>query len=74
MSDKRPLDWHRRGIQAHEANLAADEDALARQTQHVVASRARLEFAKAQLAEAERRGLDGYDNSRFMVRRKGDGA
>ena len=49
-----------------ETHLAGHETALRNMQVKVERERERLEFFRSQIAEAERRGMDGFDAARFM--------
>jgi len=71
---KQSLEWHRACASNAARQLASEEAALAgyvaRQTAEIDRQRARLETRLAQIAEAERRGMDSFDADKLLVRRE----
>ena len=70
---KFPLAWHKQGLEntvrhvaETRANLAAY---VARITDQINRSEEWISLTTAQIAEAEARGLDGFDPERFLVKR-----
>ncbi|HEV7216858.1 MAG TPA: hypothetical protein VGP33_17260, partial [Chloroflexota bacterium] len=68
-SNRRSLAWHRESIINIRYSLDDRERQLARLSADVENMRERLAFYKAQLAEADRRGMDGFDNDKLLVKR-----
>lgn len=64
------LDWHRQCLANMRKNLERSEAELIRLQNDVDRSRKEIEHAAAQIAEAERRGLDEYDREKFLKRDK----
>ena len=67
---KNPIDWHRRGLASLSASLAEREAKLARQIADMERTRAARDLLRRQIAEAERRGLDGFDADRLLIKRR----
>jgi molecular chaperone GrpE (heat shock protein) len=68
-SNRRSLAWHRESIINIRYSLDDRERQLARLSADVENMRERLAFYKAQLAEADRRGMDGFDSDKLLVKR-----
>ena len=66
---KQSMKWHRECLANSKQHLDAQERHLANVTDSVDGLRKRVAFYTAQVAEAERRKLDGFDSERFMVTR-----
>ena len=66
---KMPLDWHKNCLKNQLAYLAERERALERIRDEVTDLDKSTQFYKEQIAEAEQRGLDGFDRDRFMIPR-----
>ena len=64
------LDWHRICLANSRRNLAEKQTQLARMQSEVQQHLARHEFYAAQIAEAERRGMDGFDSSRLLIKKR----
>jgi hypothetical protein len=69
-----PIEWHKRGLYSAERSLAETEQQHVRQIAKLEAQKRGVEFMRAQIAEAERRGLDKFDLERFMTPRKSKGS
>lgn len=67
---KFPMSWHKESISNSTISLAGQEASLARMATEIERYRASHDFYASQIAEAERRCLDGFDSERFMVKRK----
>ncbi len=68
---KFPMDWHRecfKNVSAHVEGLRRD---VARKTAELERSEIELARYAEQIAEAEKRGVDGFDRDRFLVKRTG---
>ena len=69
-SRKFPMDWHRdcfKNVTAHVAGLRRDVE---RRANELAKSESELARYAEQIAEAEKRGLDGFDRDKFLTRRK----
>lgn len=64
------LEWHRNCLKNMEAHLAREEQVLIRANAAIVRTRERVDFTRNQIAEAERRGLDGFDADRLLIKGK----
>ena len=67
---KFPVEWHRQCLTNAESSLAEDEKKLARYAADVDRARARVKFMRRQIAEADARGLDGFDPERLLIPRR----
>lgn len=67
---KMPLEWHKQCLVNQMRNLQEKEQHLARMVDDVLRNRKMVEFSTSQVREAERRGLDGYDDERLLKPRK----
>jgi len=66
---KRDLGWHKKCWENSERSIRAARDNLARETIRLEAMQRDNDFRSAQITEAERRGLDGFDADKFMKKR-----
>ena len=70
---KFPLAWHKQGLENAVRHLAETQANLttyvARIMDQINRSEQRIALTTAQIAEAEARGLDGFDPDRFLVKR-----
>lgn len=66
---KMPLNWHKNCLSNQLASLAEAERTLKRAQDKVTGLDNSTQFYKKQIAEAEQRGLDGFDRDRFMIPR-----
>lgn len=66
---KNTLEWHREGLANAESSLAYEERRLAETQRSVERMRERVAFRKAQITEAERRGMTDFDADRLLVKR-----
>lgn len=66
---KMPIEWHRQCLVNLLAHLLQERDKVERAKASLERSESDFKRASDQLAEAERRGLDGYDADRFLVKR-----
>jgi hypothetical protein len=64
------LEWHRDCLKNARGTLARRKSELSRFEDHLREMEEQIEFEAMQLAEAERRGMDGYDNERFLKRKR----
>lgn len=64
---KMPLDWHKECLKNQLEYLSEKERALERIRNEVTDLDNDTQFYKEQIAEAKRRGLDGFDRDRFMI-------
>ena len=74
MSNKMPLDWHRDRLKCVRQSLEREREELDRSIKNRQATISRLEgdirFLEEQVAAAEKVGKDGFDEERFLVKRK----
>lgn len=68
MMPRFPMPWHRARLANHEYLLQEREKELAALQDNIDRLRARIVFSRAQIEEAVRRGVEGYDAERFMVK------
>jgi hypothetical protein len=67
---KFPMSWHRDTIANHAAHLEYIERQIAREQAAVERVRADLVFYRAQMAEAEKRGLMEFDAGALLVKHR----
>jgi uncharacterized membrane protein len=67
---KMPINWHRQCLQNAQKNLALEEIAMQKRIAALETLRSRALDYEAQVSEAVRRGMDGFDADRFLQRRK----
>lgn len=67
---KIPISWHEECLENRERGLHDAEVGLMMQTKRVERLREDYEFSIKQLKEAKKKGLDGFDNDRFMKKHK----
>lgn len=67
---KFPMAWHKKNAENSTLSLIGHERELARMLSNIEFARASHNFYIAQIAEAEKRGVDGFDPERFMVKRR----
>lgn len=66
---KRPISWHERCLENTKASLELKAHEAARIQKDLERLQRQASFYEAQIAEAVRRGLDGFDAERFMKER-----
>ena len=63
---KRTIEWHEECLSNAEISLTYEAACLATYQRRYDQARERFEFRRTQIAEARRRGLDGFDADRFL--------
>lgn len=67
---KQTVDWHRRCAKNWSGSVEKRRLEYERAKKAFEDSEARLAFYRDQISEAERRGLDGFDRDRLLVKRR----
>lgn len=67
---KMPLDWHRQCFANFTRTVEGRRNELASLAASIERDERRLAFYGEQIASAEKKKLDGFDDERFMVKRK----
>ena len=67
---KFPIDQHKTNVAYSAELIIKEEQRLTRIYEGLCKSRIEHNFYVAQIKEAEDRGLDSFDNERFMIKRK----
>lgn len=66
---KFPLEWHRECLANHRATISRQQVELERLKAEVQRSVVEAEFYAVQIEEAERRGMDGFDKDRLLIKK-----
>lgn len=67
---KQTIKWHEECLKNWEASNKRNAEHLARVLEEFKRDSAKLQFYRDQIAEAKKRGKDGFNRDRFMVRKK----
>lgn len=65
-----PLEWHRQNCANSIESLAEKRRQIQRMQYDLERHEADVRFHEQQIAEATKRGLEGFDRDRFLVKRK----
>ncbi len=63
---KMPLSWHKQNLENQIIHFSHEEEQVARALRDLERSRKQVQFAREQIEEAERRGLEGFDAERLL--------
>jgi hypothetical protein len=66
---KHPVPWHEECLVNMKNNLSDEQMRLKLHAQRVKTLADKVMFAERQIVEAKRRGLEGFDPDRFLVKR-----
>ena len=67
---KRPIAWHRKNLIARDENNERESAALILRLEGLSRSMGEANFLRSQIGQAEKEGRDGFDDEKFMVKRK----
>lgn len=69
---KKPIAWHEECARNFEDSVREEEERFVRLSERVARAREDLAFRWAQINEARRKKLDGFDADKFLRDRKGN--
>lgn len=66
---KQSLEWHRKCLNNSRSHLEEHKAELARRQQEIARHQAEVDFYAKQIEEAVKRGMDSFDEDRFLKQR-----
>jgi hypothetical protein len=66
---KMPMDWHRECLRNYKRSAAELERDLERRAADLANRKRNIAFYEEQIAAAEKRGVDGFDRERLLIKR-----
>lgn len=67
---KMSIEWHEQCLRNQNTHLTHEEQVLQQQAERVARLRREFFSYEDQIAEAKRRGMDGFDRERLLVKRE----